>query len=113
VELGAQLVWCRRDDREAAYPLAGRRTPIFPQSGQSHQPSVGQRDRIGLLPGRDFLPLIKVVRRYEAAPPLERFAKSGLALNPLGFGVDVRETAQNGTRPQRITSKLRSPAFAS
>jgi hypothetical protein len=36
----------------------------------------------------------------------------------LGFGVDVGEIdfdvlAQNGTRPQRITSKLRSPALAS
>jgi hypothetical protein len=32
------------------YPLARRRTPVFPQTGQSHPPPVGQRNRIRLLP---------------------------------------------------------------
>ena len=42
-----------------------------------------------------------------------------LIFDPLGFDVDVGEAgldasfAQNGTRPQRITSKLRSSALVS
>jgi hypothetical protein len=32
---------CRRDDREAAYPLVRGRAPSFPQPGHAHQP-IGQ-----------------------------------------------------------------------
>jgi hypothetical protein len=62
--------------------------------------------------------LVKIVDRHEAAPPLERLAEGRLALDPLGLGVDIREAdfdvlGPERERPQRITSKLRSPAFAS
>jgi hypothetical protein len=56
--------------------------------------------------------------RHQGAPPLERFAEGGLALDPLGFGVDIRETylhvlGPERHEPRRITSKLRSPALVS
>ena len=66
----------------------------------------------------DLLPLVKVIDRHKAATPLECLAKRRPVLDPLGLGVDVREAdidvlGQNGTKLQRITSSLRSPAFAS
>jgi hypothetical protein len=39
--------------------------------------------------------------RHQAAPPLERFAEGGLALDPLGFGVDIRETYFHVLGPER------------
>jgi hypothetical protein len=116
VKFRAQLVRRRCDDREAAHPLARRGAPSLPQAGQSHQLPVGQRDRIGLLPRRGLLPLVEVIDRNEAAPLLECFAEGRLSLDPLGLGVDVREAdfdVQNGTSPQRITSRVRSLALAS
>src|ERR1700730_16402116 len=75
--------------------------PVFPQSGQSHQPQLGQRNRIGLFPGRGFLPLVKVIHGHEAAPPLECLAERRLTFDPLGFGVDVRETNFEILSPER------------
>src|SRR6516162_9348334 len=87
-------------------------------AGQRQQPPVGQRDRIGLLPGRSLLPLVKVIDRHEAAATLECLAKGRPVLDPLDLGVDVREPdfdvfGPKGYEAQRITSKLRSPARAS
>ena len=62
-----------------------------PQTGKSHQLPVRKCDRIGLLPGRDLLSLAEVIDRNKAAPPLEGLTEGGLALDPLGLGVDVRE----------------------
>jgi hypothetical protein len=59
-QLRAQLVWCGRDDREAAYPLARRRAPVLPQACQSHQTPISERYRIWLFPSRGLLPPIKV-----------------------------------------------------
>jgi hypothetical protein len=54
---------------------------------------LGQRalskSSLGLLPRPGLLPLVKVIDRHEAAPPLKCLAEGGLALDPLGFGVDV------------------------
>jgi hypothetical protein len=49
---------------------------------------------------------------------VECLAKGGLALDPSALALMLEKPtlmsfAQNGTRPQRMTSKLRSPAFAS
>jgi hypothetical protein len=51
-------------------------------------------------------------------PPLEPLSEGRPVLDPLGLFVDVREAdtdvlGPEGTSPQRITSKLRSPAQAS
>src|SRR6516225_1205344 len=75
VKRRAELIRAGRDDREAAYPLARRRAPVLPQAGQSHQPTVGERDRIGLFSGCGLLPFVKVVYRHEAAAALERLAE--------------------------------------
>ena|SRR6201997_1039171 len=79
---------------------------------------LGQRalskSSLGLLRRPGLLPLVKDINRHEAAASLEGLAEGGLALDPVGFGVDVCEAlAQNGTSPQRMTSKLRSPALVS
>ena len=118
MDLPAQLVRCGGNDREAADPLARRRSPVLPQAGQRHQPSVSQRDSIWLLPDRDILPLIEGIDRNEAAPPLERFPERWLTLDALSLGIDVGEPdlmslAQKGTSPHGIMSKLRSPAMGS
>jgi hypothetical protein len=89
-----------RSDSEAAHPLARRRTPVFPQTGESHQLPIGQRNRIRLLPGRDLLPLVEVFDGYEAAPPLECLAEGRFPFDPLRFGVDVRETDFDVFRPE-------------
>jgi hypothetical protein len=47
VELGAQLVRLRRDDRERADPLAGPRFPILPYARERHDAAIGKRDRDG------------------------------------------------------------------
>jgi len=83
-----------------------------------HQALVRQCNGIGLLSRLGFLPLVKVIDGHETATLLECFPESGLAFDPLGLGVDIGEAnfdvlGQNGTRPDRITSKLRSWAFAS
>jgi len=52
MDFGAQLVRDRGDDREAANPLTGRRVPVFPQARERHDAAIGERERIGLLPGR-------------------------------------------------------------
>jgi hypothetical protein len=46
-------------------------------------------DQLLCFPVAVFFLLIEVIDRHEAAPPLEGLAEGGLALNPLGFGVDV------------------------
>ena len=81
----------RGDDREAANPLAGRRAPVFPQTRERHDAAIGERERIGLLPGRGFAPFIKVADRHQAAPALERFTECGFVLDPLRLGIDVSE----------------------
>src|ERR1700745_1131386 len=65
------------------YPLSRRRGPVLPQARQRPKPSGRQRDRVGVLAVRGLLPLIEVIDRHEAAPPLERLAECGLALDPL------------------------------
>ena len=99
-------------------PESAERAPILPQAGQRHQALVRQCNGIGLLSRLGFLPLVKVIDGHETATLLECFPESGLAFDPLGLGVDIGEAnfdvlGQNGTRPDRITSKLRSWAFAS
>jgi hypothetical protein len=91
VELGAQFVWRGGDDRESADPFPGRRMPVLPQTRERHDAAIGERERIGLLPGRGFAPFIKVVDRHQAAPALERFAECRLVLGPLGLGIDIGE----------------------
>jgi len=91
VQLGAQLIERRSDNRDAAHPFAGRRAPILPYASQSHQPPVRQRDRIALLTHRGLLPPAKVIDEHEATAPLERLSESRSFLDPLGFGVDVAE----------------------
>jgi hypothetical protein len=101
VKLRAQLVWPRRDDREAAYPFACRGAPVLAKTGQSHEVPISEGDRIRLLPGRGLLPLIEVIDRNETAPPLEGLAEGRLAHDPLGFGVDVREADFDVLGPER------------
>jgi hypothetical protein len=62
--------------------------------------------------------LVEVIDRHQAGLPLERFAKAGLLSIPSALALmfakpTLMSFAQNGTSPQRITSKLRSLAFAS
>src|SRR5271163_4991276 len=44
-------------------------------------------------------PFIEVVGRHQAAPALECFAESWLAVDALGLGVDIRETDLDVLRP--------------
>ena len=53
------------------------------------QRALSQSPCLGCFPVAVFFLLIEVIDRHEAAPPLEGLAEGGLALNPLGFGVDV------------------------
>jgi hypothetical protein len=62
--------------------------------------------------------LAAVIDGYEAAPPLERLTEGRPPFDPLGFGMMFEKPtlisfAQNGTRPQRITSKVSSLTLAS
>jgi hypothetical protein len=50
--------------------------------------------------------------------PLERLAECGLAVDPSAFALmfakpTLMSFARNGTKPQGIKSKLRSPALSS
>ena len=58
---------------------------------ERHDPAIGEGDRVRLFAGPGFLPFVKVVDRHQAAPALERLAKSRLALDPFRLGVDVGE----------------------
>src|SRR6266446_2336752 len=62
---------------------------------------VGKCDCIRLLPTRGLLAVVEVVDRYEAAPSLECLAEGRLALDPLGLGVDVRESDFDVLRTER------------
>jgi hypothetical protein len=53
------------------------------------QRALSQSPCLGCFPVAVFFLLIEVIDRHEAAPPLEGIAEGGLALNPLGSGVDV------------------------
>src|SRR5215471_19058139 len=75
--------------------------PILPKPGQGHQPLIGKRDGIGLLPRRGLLPLVKVIDRHQAAPLLEGLAKSRPVLYPLGLGIDVSEADLKVFGPKR------------
>jgi hypothetical protein len=60
---------------------AGGRTPVFPQSGQGHQATVRQRDRIGLFPAATFA-------AATSERPSSRFwITGGLSSDPLIFSV--------------------------
>ena len=53
------------------------------------QRALSQSPCLGCFPVAVFFLFIEVIDRHEAAPPLEGIAEGELALNPLGFGVDV------------------------
>jgi hypothetical protein len=64
------------------------------------QTPICNGDRIGLLAGRGLL-VIEVIGRHNAAAALKRIAERRLALNPLGFGVDIREADVDVLGPVR------------
>jgi hypothetical protein len=79
---------------------------------------VRQRDRVGLLACRRFLPLVKVIDRHETAAPLECFAEGGPVLDPLGLGVDVREAdfdilcpVRHQAPPRQVQATLAGPGI--
>jgi hypothetical protein len=116
MELGAQGIRLRRHDGEAAHPFAGMGAPILPQASQRHQALVRQRDGIGLLACRRFLPLVEVIDRHELAAPLECFAKGRPVLDPFGLGVDICRAdvdvlgpVRDQTPSQKIQAALAGP----
>ena len=52
---------------------------------------VGERNRVGLLPGLGLRPFVKVIDRHETAAALQRLAERRLGFDAFGFGVDVGE----------------------
>ena len=62
---------------------------------------VGKCGCIRPLPTRGLLAVVEVVDTYEAAPSLECLAEGRLALDPLGLGVDVRESDFDVLRTER------------
>jgi hypothetical protein len=66
----------------------------------------------------ELFPFVEAVEGYQATPTAEGFAEGRLRIDPLRLGIDVGKPdldvfAQNGTSPQRMTSRLRCPALAS
>src|SRR6516164_6193096 len=92
VKLGAKLVRQTGNDSEAPNPFAGWRAPVLPEPDEGHQPGVGKRNGIRLLPGGGLLSFAKVIDWHKATAQLERPAEGRPILDPLSLGVDVRET---------------------
>jgi hypothetical protein len=89
--IGAEFIWLRGDDSEAAHPFAGRRLPVLPQACKRHDAAIGERDCIRLLARARLLPFVKVVDRHQATTALERLTKRRPGLDAFGLGVDVGE----------------------
>ena len=70
----------------------------LPQAGGSSRRFLGSRKHT-----HDFTshPFIEIIDRHEAAAPLECLPERRLALDPLGFGVNVREADFDVFRPVR------------
>jgi hypothetical protein len=82
----------------------GRRAPVLPEAGQSHQAAIGEGNGVGLFAGGGLLPLIEVIDRNEAAAALEGVTERWPILDPSAFALmfakpTLRSLAQYGTRP--------------
>src|ERR1700732_2380143 len=101
MQFGYQLVRRGRDDRKAAHPLARRRAPRFPQTGERHQSLTGKPYGIGLPFFAELLPFVEAVEGNQAAPAGEGLAKGRLGIDPLRFGIDVGEADLEVLSPKR------------
>src|SRR3954453_7598222 len=71
---------------------------------------VSDRERLLILLVQS-LPLVKPIRRHQAASLLPCLAKSGTCCNSLGFGIDCAEGCLSVLRPERNQSPSHDGQF--
>ena len=109
-----QAVGCCGDDGAGQHGWAVLGFPLFPQAGEGHGAAVAQGDGEGLLVG--FAPFKERACGNDAAPA--RFpgvAEGGLVGEESARALWVANVPvsfdQGGTRPQRMSTRVRRPSF--